>query len=503
MDLDQGQLRASAMVSRSIVEPLEGRRLLSADTVVPFLERVNFQPAGPAPDGYVADAGEAFGDRGNGLTYGWSVDNRKGVGQRNSKLSPDARYDTFAKFPKRGSWSIVVPNGTYTVHLVAGDPKGAGRYGVNAEEVPLLNAKTSKKQRWVEGTMTVAVNDGALTISCLPRMSGKKLDYVDVEQVVGTSPSDPSVVTDTGPITWQTLAPSPITRAESVGTVVNGKLYVMGGFHGLIKPNHYIAQARCDVFDPATNTWTRIADMPEPFTHSQAAVDGTTMWFVGAYVGNHPGPGTTHVWKYDTATNVWSRGPDLPVARGAGASAIVGRELHFFGGMNKTRTIDEADQYVLNLDDVAAGWTKLASMPTARNHVSAAAVNGQIYVIGGQTQQEEQAKVFSVVEKYDPGTDTWSKVASLPAPRSHVSEGTFVLDGKIIVVGGETGYEQQQKTIFSYDPATDTWSTIGELPAVRSTTVSGIINGDQILTATGNSPNGTDTCWLGTLRMPV
>src|SRR4051794_22185457 len=91
----------------TMIEPLEGRQLLAADTAAaaPFLTRVNFQPAGvTVPDGYVADAGTAFGDQGNGLVYGWTVDNSKGVAQRNSKLSPDARYDTFAKFPKRGSW---------------------------------------------------------------------------------------------------------------------------------------------------------------------------------------------------------------------------------------------------------------------------------------------------------------------------------------------------------------------------------------------------------------
>lgn len=38
--------------------------------------RVNFQPAhAPVPAGFVVDSGQVYGGRGNGYTYGWSVDN--------------------------------------------------------------------------------------------------------------------------------------------------------------------------------------------------------------------------------------------------------------------------------------------------------------------------------------------------------------------------------------------------------------------------------------------
>ena len=68
---------------------------------------------------------------------------------------------------------------------------------------------------------------------------------------------------------------------------------------------------------------------------------GTDMWFVGGYVGDHPGPGYTHVWIYHTTSDTWTRGPDLPQPRGAGAAALVGSTIYFAGGMDRTRTIDE------------------------------------------------------------------------------------------------------------------------------------------------------------------
>src|SRR5258708_7893710 len=63
---------------------------------------------------------------------------------------------------------------------------------------------------------------------------------------------------------WQPAAPLPIARFESAAETVGGKLYVFGGFFNA----QVQATTRCDYYDPVTNSWTRIADMPEPLTHT-------------------------------------------------------------------------------------------------------------------------------------------------------------------------------------------------------------------------------------------
>jgi hypothetical protein len=47
----------------------------------------------------------------------------------------------------------------------------------------------------------------------------------------------------------------------------------------------------------------------------------------------------------------------------------------------------------------AGEWTKKANMPTARKLLSANAVNGKIYAIGGSTAA---GAPLSIVEEYDP-----------------------------------------------------------------------------------------------------
>src|SRR5678816_1773180 len=76
----------------SAIEPLESRTLLHGTG---FEAGINFQKAAPAaPAGYFIDSGQVFGDRGNGLAYGWDADNAASARDRNNSLSPDQRYDT-------------------------------------------------------------------------------------------------------------------------------------------------------------------------------------------------------------------------------------------------------------------------------------------------------------------------------------------------------------------------------------------------------------------------
>ena len=65
--------------------------------------KIDFAPVRAAvPAGYLPDAGDVFGDRGGGLSYGWDADNRSSARDRNAANSPDQRYDTFTHTQRYG-----------------------------------------------------------------------------------------------------------------------------------------------------------------------------------------------------------------------------------------------------------------------------------------------------------------------------------------------------------------------------------------------------------------
>src|SRR4029077_11830892 len=122
-------------------------------------------------------------DRGNGYSYGWDQAT-PGV-DRNSPNSPDQRYDTLNDY-WASTWEIAVPNGTYMVHLVAGDSDNFDSiFKLNVEGVPTVNGIPTTTNRWIEGTQTVTVNDGRLTVSQGAGAYNNKICFIDISPAGG------------------------------------------------------------------------------------------------------------------------------------------------------------------------------------------------------------------------------------------------------------------------------------------------------------------------------
>lgn len=151
--------------------------------------KVNFQLAAAAvPVSYVADSGLAYAARGNGLTYGWSRDNTTDSRDRNAHA--DQRYDTLVHMQKdhgggdvTSSWSIALPNGKYSVHVVAGDAQNTdGTQAVSANGV-VLTTGIPAAQNFYEGTATIVVTNGLLTFAPGADGVNAKLCYLDISEI--------------------------------------------------------------------------------------------------------------------------------------------------------------------------------------------------------------------------------------------------------------------------------------------------------------------------------
>lgn len=334
-------------------------------------------------------------------------------------------------------------------------------------------------------------------------------DYFKLIKVTPTPPPPPMPTpTPGGTFAWSNAASAPQALSEAMGISVGGELYTFGGFN--VTTPSYLATTAAQVFDPAANTWKAIAPLPSPLTHSGVATDGRYIYVAGGYVSNLTTDqqtfGTTNVWRYDTQANTWSAFVSLPQARGAGALVLVGRQLHFLGGVDVARN-EKTDHWVLNLDDPAAGWETATSTPGPRNHLGAVALNGKIYIVGGQIGQDEQAVPMSSVYVYDPnqdpllnpsaaGANPWTPGPSLPAARGHLTQSTFVWDGQIVVAGGEDANHNPCNTVWILDPAAGGWAVLPSLPGARGEPVAQAV-GDTLVVTTGSFYSNA---WTAVLR---
>ncbi len=271
---------------------------------------------------------------------------------------------------------------------------------------------------------------------------------------------------------WTEVSPSLQRRIEASSVVYDDKMYV---FHGYL-PGFRVSHDS-EVYDPQTDTWTALAPLPTGprtgMTHNGFIIVDDEVWLTGGK-SEFANTLTNKVWIYNFANDSWREGSPLPRSIASANLIKLGRKLYLFGGgthpegtpprqNNLCVLLDK--HYVYDLEKPEAGWQDLrAPLPQGfgRIHQSVALWQGKFYVIGGQDGHDCGSLDKSWVHVYDPYLDNWERLADLPVNLSHMEPGTSVVDGKIIVFGGEID-NVPTGILWQYDPATNQWSQIDQL----------------------------------------
>lgn len=280
---------------------------------------------------------------------------------------------------------------------------------------------------------------------------------------------------------WSVKAPLPMRNFGLHSSVVDGKIYVMGGESDEADS---VPTGAMHVYDPATDRWMATKDMPTARGFFGAAAIGERIHAVGGSLNmaeQDPGTGIHEI--YDPATDNWTRGADMPTPRADLTANAVGGRLYAIGG---TRHVGiEALGMVEEYDSAADTWTRKADMPTPRLHLSSAVIDGKIIVVGGGP---EWPVPLAATEMYDPATDTWTKLADMPTPR--VGVWAAALDGRLYVMGGLSWENEALKTVEEFDPKTNTWREVAEMPTARVLLTAESVN-DQVFAIGGAATDFT------------
>lgn len=261
-------------------------------------------------------------------------------------------------------------------------------------------------------------------------------------------------------------------RGQLSAVSVDGKVYAIGGARwpdGEFTPDSLVEQ-----YDPASDTWRGRHDMTlERITDTSSTVVEGKIYTVGGL-----GPDVdafTAVEVYDPNRNRWEWLEDSPMPSGRAnfpAVTVDGTIYTFGGGENGVGTSD-----VESYDPSADEWEILGPLPTPLMSAAAAAVDGVIYVMGGETGAWMIGPVVADTHAYNPATDTWLPRADMPTPRMAAS--TAVVGDRIYVVGGLDQTQNETATVEIYSPTNNTWELGVDMPSPRvwhdSTAVDGHI----------------------------
>lgn len=266
--------------------------------------------------------------------------------------------------------------------------------------------------------------------------------------------------------TWRSLVPLPTARQELATAVLNGKVYVIGGygFNGT-------STDLVEVYNPATDTWASAHPLPAPVNHNAAAVAAGKLYSLAGTSAN----------VYNPATDTWAAVAPMHFIHGrTPAVGVIGDKIYVAGGSDGLNSLKNLEVY----NPVTNVWTVLASMSVARNHCAGAVSNGKFYVAGGRSNSFNSKNTLEV---YNPLTNIWSTLPPMPTARSGIA--AAAVNGEMFVFGGEL--PGLFAKVEAYNPATNSWRSLPDMPSARHGIWASII-GDRIYLAGGGAGENID-----------
>ncbi|XP_031571959.1 kelch-like protein 12 [Actinia tenebrosa] len=201
---------------------------------------------------------------------------------------------------------------------------------------------------------------------------------------------------------WVVLSPMKITRSN-IGLVnLNGYLYAIGGYDG----RSPVRVVEC--YNPKKDEWTYVKEMNNCRDGACVVSDGMYIYAISGYDGNNY---LSSVEVYDPISDKWTVGEVDPIVerREDAMAAVVDGKIYVIGGEHHNTFLASVEE--LDLDTMK--WDFKTPMSGSRYQAGVAVLNKTIYICGGWTGE---GLASSSVVCYDITTDSWSEVASLPAP---------------------------------------------------------------------------------------
>ncbi|MEO0077807.1 MAG: kelch repeat-containing protein [candidate division WOR-3 bacterium] len=225
---------------------------------------------------------------------------------------------------------------------------------------------------------------------------------------------------DLGANTWTVATAMPQTQLLYYELGVypdSGWVYCFGG-----APAGGTPIANAYKYNPATNNWTAIANMPGPRRNPMATTVGDTIYVIGGMSASDYNSTTGTVWKYSVLGNTWTVAPpaeSLPDALGWGKAVTYddgtfGQRIYVVGGYRRGTIVNACWRY-----DVGSGiWSADRNLLiTDRSH--GMGIDGNyIWVAGGYNTVILPNMIKGIIYQtgVDEGGNTigWQPVASSP-----------------------------------------------------------------------------------------
>jgi hypothetical protein len=232
---------------------------------------------------------------------------------------------------------------------------------------------------------------------------------------------------------------------------------------------------------------SNVNQLPGPrFAISPVYANNGYMYVLGGLDASLTSSSTVYYAKVnaDGSIAAWTTsGTPLPLALDGVSTAVSNGYIYAIGGEHASSVAQNSVYYAkLNADGSTGSWqTNSTPLPQARAASGVFVANGYIYSIGGFISAgNSSAVVYYAKLNSDGSTGVWQTTSSLPGTRYHVS--TAASNGYVYVVGGNntgsTGSNTAYYAAINKDGTLGSWST-------GANTLPYIVRGASAATANG------------------
>ncbi len=266
------------------------------------------------------------------------------------------------------------------------------------------------------------------------------------------------------------------------------------GNHGYMGLGHVNAGSDIDYedfwkYDPASDSWTQIANYPGgKCFHATAFVIGNKGYVGTGRLTN--GSYTKMFYAYDPQSNTWTQIADFLGAarRGAVAFALNGKG---YVGTGQTSGGYVSDLYEYN--PATNAWIIRAALPgPGRTSSVALSIDNFGYLGTGNTSIGSINDFY----QYNPSTNQW--IAKAPVgPTNRQEAAGFSVNGKgYIGTGDDFSSGNNFPDFWEYDPLSNTWTQIDDFAGTARRYLVGMTIGNKAYVGTGTNGTNFNDFWL-------
>lgn len=334
------------------------------------------------------------------------------------------------------------------------------------------SASSSLSTGSLRGNLAAAVNGNKLYVFGGTNQSGTYLNTVQYASFNGSG--------DIAASAWSNGTVLPTARAYTATVIYNGYIYVTGGQNGSTFYNDvYVAPINSD---GAIGLWSNTVALSTTVAYHTASVMNGRLYITGGFNGsyfntvryaqiNNGSPGS--MGAISTLTSFSNARYNHKMLAYNGYMYIVGGA----NSPNGFNTIYYGDiQYAkINANGTLGVWAATTGMPTARNGAGVMIANGYMYALGGSTYQYDPVSGTTSATSYndvqyakvnaDGTIGAWAVTTSFTGTR--YGQATTTYNGYAYILGGtnatgsaSTGYADAQYAKINANGTLGAWSTL-------------------------------------------